>query len=336
MADEPRTRPPAAPPAAAIPGAIPALKWGLASAWSARRLLLVMTACNLLLAAVAIFPLFGSMNASLSHHPDAGRLGREFDYRWWTDWANDQAAAVTQSVALLGAAGFILVVVSAFFAGGLLEALRTGPTPRLQFEPMPDPFYRGATPEWRAAAPGPGSVQIFLRESARHFPIFLLLLLLSLPLYWAAQKILNDAALVGLDRLQEGINDERIGLLLTVLRAVAFAAAFHLVTVLIEYARARAVLEPGASMLSLFTLPVAVFRARPLAFLGVEAAAFLMQLAAMLAFIPVDRLLSRWPLVGATAGFAAAQVFLFARLLVRAGAQGAQIRLAQAWLARGR
>lgn len=317
-----------------VRGAVAALAWGLAAAWSARRVIAVMACFNLVLAAAVLYPLFGAMDASLSHHPDASRIGRELDYRWWTDWTIDQEALVTSSVNLLGAAGFALVLVSTFFAGGLLEALRAGPRSALSFEPLPDPFYRGATPEWRSAAPGPASVQIFLRESARHFPVFLLLLAISLPLYWMVQRTLNEAALIGLDGLLEGIEDERLGLLLTVMRAVLFVSAFHGVTVLFEYARAHAVLKPGASLRDLLSLPLAILRGRPAAFLGIEAGAFLLQLAAMLAFMPIDRLLGRWSPIAATAGFAASQIFLFARLFIRAGAQGAQLRLAQAWLER--
>jgi hypothetical protein len=321
-------------PAVPIPGAVEALRWGLASAWSSRRIVVLIAACNLALALAVIYPMFGPLDASISHHPDAARMGREFDYRWWTDWTVDQASVVTSSVNLLGAASLAMLLASAFFAGGLLEALRSGPRHPLTFEPLPDPFYRGATPEWRAAAPGPASLQIFLRESARHFPIFLLLLALSLPLYWVVHRLLNVAAVIGLDGLLEGIRDERMGLLLTLARAVLFVGAFQLVTVLFEYARAQAVLRPGASLIDLVGLPLAVARSHPAAFLGIEAGALLLQLGAMLAFIPIDRLLGRWSPASATLGFAASQVFLFTRLLIRSGAQGAQLRLAQAWLAK--
>jgi hypothetical protein len=294
----------------------------------------VMALFNLLVAAAALYPLAAPMDASLSHNPEAGRIGLSFDYRWWTDWTIDQAPVVTSTLDLLGAAGFAVVLASTFFAGGLLEALRAGPGRPLVFEPLPDPFYRGATPEWRSAAPGTASVQIFFRESARHFPVFVLLLALSAPLYWLVQKVLNEWALVALDGLLEGVKDERVGLLLTLLRSVLFVAAFQMVTVLIEYARAQAVLKPGASIRDLLVLPLALLRFRPGVFLGIEAGALLLQIAAMIAFMPIDRLLGVWPPVAATLGLAASQVFLFSRLLIRAGAQGAQLRLAQAWLDR--
>jgi len=330
------TAPPVLPGVAApvveVSGAFAALRWGMASAWSSRRIVVLIAFFNLILAAAVLYPMFGPLDASLSHHPDAERIGRDFDYRWWTDWTADQASVVTSSVDLLGAAGFAMLLASAFFAGGLLESLRSGPRHTLSFEPLPDPFYRGATPEWRAAAPGPASVQIFLRESARHFPGFLILLAISLPLYWIVQRLLNVAAVIGLDGILEGIRDERMGLLLTLARALVFVGAFQLVTVLFEYARAQAVLKPGASLVDLIGLPLTLLRHRPAAFLGIEAGALSLQIAAMLAFIPVDRLLGRWSPASATLGFAASQIFLFARLLIRSGAQGAQLRLAQSWL----
>jgi len=311
-----------------------ALRWGLASAWTSRRVILFIAGSNLVLALLALYPLLGPLDASLSRQPDASRIGREMDYRWWTDWAVNQSAVVGGSMNLLGAAGLLMVVASAFFSGGLLESLRNGPKHRMSFDPLPDPYYRGATPEWRAAAPGPASVQVFLRESARHFPIFLLLLALSLPLYWVVQRILNHGALLLLDTILEGVNDERVGILLTLLRAVLFVGAFHLVTVFFEYARANAVLRPGAAPTDVLRLPLRVLRARPGAFLLVEGAAVLLQLAAMLAYIPLDRALGWWPPLAATAGLVAAQAFLFCRLLIRAGAQGAQMQLAQETLSK--
>jgi hypothetical protein len=288
-----------------------------------------MLAANLALAVLVILPLREPMSATLDAHPEAARIGRRIDVRWWTDWTVGSAAIVSQSVNLLGAASLVMVLAGTFFAGGLLEALRHGPKPPLTFEPLPDPFYRGALPEWRAAAPKPASIQVFLKESARHFPRFLVFLILSLPCYWIVQTLLNWHLLFALDGLLEEVEDERLGLLLTVARFVLFVAAFHVVTVLFEYVRAAEILKPGAPLLGLLGVPFGLLRTRPGTLLGIEAGAVLLQTAAMLAFIPVDRALARWPLVAATAGFAATQVFLFVRLWLRASAQAAQIRLAE-------
>jgi len=308
---------------------VAALRWGFASAWACRRALLVVLFANLALAAAVLYPLYGVLDASLSPHPEAARMGRELDFRWWTDLTTGQPGLFKESVDLLGIAAFATVIAGTFFAGGLLQALQHGPHPRLTFEPLPGPVYRGATPDWRAAAPGPASVQLFLRESARHFPRFLALLLLSLPAYWIVQIVFNRWAVLALDRVLESVEDERIGLLLTVTRASLFVAAFYAVTVVFEYARAQAVLRPGASLGELFALPARLVRRRPATLIGIEAGAILLQGAAMLAFIPLDRLLGAWPPAAATAGLAASQVFLFTRLLVRAGTQGAQIRVLQ-------
>jgi hypothetical protein len=329
--------PPLPPPTPiVVSGPIEALRWGIASALTCRRPLIFVLLANLILAAAVLYPLHGPMDASLSHHPEAERIGRQLDVRWWTDWTTSQAAAVTESVNMLGLASFVMVLAGTFFAGGMLEALRHGPRQPLTFEPLPDPLYRGAVPEWRAAAPGPATVQVFLKESARRFPRFLVFLLLSLPLYGIAQVVLNRYAVIGLDALLEQVEDERVGLLLTIARAAIFVAAFDAVTVLFEYVRAMEILRPGATLHALFRLPAVLLASRPGTMIGIEAGAFVLQIGAMLAFIPVDRLLASRPVAAATLGFAAAQAFLFARMVIRAGAQGAQIRLAQAHLQSGR
>jgi hypothetical protein len=315
-----------------LSGTFAAMRWGLRSAWACRRLLLVLLAANLILALAVLFPLYASMDASLSHHPEAGRIGRQLDIRWWTDWTYARAGLIERSLDLLGVASFLTVLTATFFAGGLLEALRYGPHPSRVFEPLPDPWYRGATPEWRAASPGPSSLQGFFRASARHFPRFAVLLLLSLPCYRAVEVILNRLAVVGLDATLEKVEDGRLGLALTVARAAIFVVAFQAVTVLFEYARVHEVLKPGATLRAVLSTPFRLLWARPGTLLGIEIAAFLLQLAAMIAFIPLDHFLGRWPPLAATAGFIAMQLFLFVRVWLRAGAQAAQIRLAQSHL----
>ncbi|HZE88134.1 MAG TPA: hypothetical protein VE404_01235 [Verrucomicrobiae bacterium] len=330
----PTARPPAGDDAAAT--AVAALRGGLAAAWAARRNVVVAAIANLALAALILLPLYGALDASLSHRPDASRIGREFDYRWWTDLGVSQSALFGAGAGMLSAAGILMAVASAFFAGGLLEALKIGPRPALSFEPLPDPFYRGATPEWRSASPGPLSVQSFLRESARHFARFVLLLALSLPLYWLIHQLLNVLAVSLLDSLLEGVADERLGVALTIARALAFAGCFQMVSVVFEYARAQAVLRPGASLRELLGLPVALALARPGVFFGIELGCLVLQVGAMLVFIPIDRALAYWSPVAATAGMLTFQLFLFTRLLIRTGGQAAQLRLVRSWLDRER
>ena len=327
--------------AAAAPAAIPEieelslsglLSAGMRTAWACRRPLVFVLAANLILAAGVVYPLLGPMDASLSFHPEADRIGRTLDARWWGDWTYEASALVEQTKRLVGAAGFIMVIAGAFFAGGMLEALRDGPRHLLAFEPLPDPHYRGATPQWRSSAPGPTALSAFLKNSARHFPRFLFFLALSMPFYLITHLLLNRLAVIGLDRLLEGVEDERLALALKGGRAALFVAAFYLVTVVFEYVRAHEVLKPGATLSALLSLPARLLRARPGLICGIEAAALILHVAALLAFIPLDRVLSGRPALAATAGLLATQAFLFLRLMIRTGIQGAQIRLARSVL----
>ncbi|HXI03772.1 MAG TPA: hypothetical protein VNI57_11415 [Candidatus Saccharimonadales bacterium] len=322
-----------APPPGAQPprarGTAEVLLSGLEAAWRCRRLLLFVLAANLLLAALVLYPMLGPMDQTLSRSPDAAQIGRQLDPGWWFDLKHSRAFLVLRTVDTIGMASFIMVFIGTFFAGGLLEALRHGRNRPIAFEPMPDPAYGGSIPKWRSASPGPETIQVFLKESARRFPRFLVLLLISLPLYALAQMAFNEWGAAAGRWLLERVQDERIALVVDFVRSALFVTAFHAVTVIFEYARAGEVLRPGTTLLPLLGLPFRLLRRRPAAFLAIELGAVTLQAAAMLAFIPVDRLLGRWPIVAATAGFAAMQIFMFVRLLIRSGAQASQLRLAE-------
>lgn len=307
---------------------------GLRSAWACRMPLAIVLAVNLALAVGVVYPLLGPMDASLSFHPEAERIGGHLDSRWWGDWTREAAALVDQSRRLLSGAGLVMVLSGAFFAGGLLTALREGPLPPLRFEPLPDPHYAGATPQWRSAAPGPASPAVFVANCARHFPRLFVFLLLSLPFYALVHLLLNRLATTGLQRILEGVDDERLALALLFARAAIFVIAFYAVTVLFEYVRIHEVLKPGAPLGSVLSLSFRALKARPGLFLGIETSAFILQAAAVAAFLPLDRLLGGRPGLAATGGLLATQIFIFLRLLIRTGIQGAQLRLAQSVLGR--
>lgn len=314
---------------AGVRGPLDAMRWGLGAAWSCRRILFFILAANLLIAVIVLFPFLGPMKHGINLSPEAERIGRSFDPSWWFDLTYLRSFLLIRTVSLMGLAAFLMVFLSTFFAGGLLEALKHGRSAPLSFEPMPDPAYGNAVPQWRSAAPGPATLQVFLKESARHFPRFLVLLLLSLPLYALVQVVFNEMGGKAVDWLFDRIEDERLALVIDLAKSLAFVAAFHAVSVLFEYARAVEVLRPGTTLLAMLATPFRLLARRPAAFLGIEASAFVLQAAALAAFMPLDRLLQQWTLVAATAGFAATQIFIFTRLLIRAGANAAQLRLAE-------
>ncbi len=317
------------PPAPKAKGALEAMRWGLGAAWSCRRILLFILGANLLLAVVVLFPFLGPMKHGINLSPEAERIGRSFDPSWWFDLTYLRSFLLIRTVSLMGLAAFLMVFLSTFFAGGLLEALKHGRRAPLSFEPMPDPAYGNAVPQWRSAAPGPATLQVFLKESARHFPRFLVLLLLSLPLYALVQVIFNEMGGKAAEWLFDRIEDERLALVIDMAKSLAFVMAFQAVSVIFEYARAVEVLRPGTTLLPMLATPFRLLARRPAAFFGIEISAFALQAAALAAFMPLDRLLQRWTLIAATAGFAATQIFMLTRLLIRAGAHAAQLRLTE-------
>lgn len=318
--------------APAARGPLDALRWGLGAAWSCRRILLFILGANLLVAVVVLFPFLGPMRHGINLHPEVERIGRSFDPSWWFDLTYLRSFLLIRTVSLMGLAAFLMVFLSTFFAGGLLEALKHGRRRPLTFEPMPDPAYGGSVPQWRAAAPGPATIQVFLKESARHFPRFLVLLLLSLPVYAIVQVVFNEMGGKAAGWLTDRIEDERLGFVVGAVKSATFVVAFHAATVIFEYARAVEVIRPGTTLLPMLTLPFRLLARRPVAVLGIEIAAFALQVATLAVFLPLDRLLQRWTLVAVTAGFAATQVFIFTRFLIRAGANAAQLRLAESLL----
>lgn len=305
------------------------LAWGAGAAWTCRRLLVFVLAVNLVVAAAVLFPLLGPMDGSLSRHPDASSIGVQMDARWWHDLRLHHVPLFGGAVSSLGWAALAMVALGTFFAGGLLEALRHGRRQPLTFEPMPDPAYGDQIPQWRAAAPGPASLRVFLRESAGHFPRLLVLLILSLALYALVDLVFNSLAGSAAGFFLERVEDERAGLLIGAVKSGLFVLAFHAVTVIFEYARAHEILRPGTTLISLLALPFRLLRRRPGSFLGIETAAVILQAAAVLVFMPLDSLLASHPAVAVTVGFAATQVFILARIFIRATAQAAQLRLAE-------
>jgi hypothetical protein len=302
----------------------------MGAAWSCRRLLLFVLLANLVVAAAVAYPLLAPMDESLSHHPDAAEVGARMDQRWWSDLTRQSAPIFGRTIDTLGLASLAMVLMGTFFAGGLLAALRHGRMQPLSFEPLPDPAYGDRIPQWRAASHGPATVRVFLKESAGHFPRLFVLLLISLALYALVETIFNRLAAGAASSLLELVEDERAALLIGAFKSGLFVLAFHAVTVIFEYARAHEILRPGTTLFPLLALPFRLLLRRPGVFIGIEVAAVLIQAAVVAAFTPIDALLATSPALAVTAGFAATQIFMFTRLLVRATANAAQIRLALA------
>jgi len=172
-------------------------------------------------------------------------------------------------------------------------------------------------------------VDRFMTSCRRWFPRFVLLFVLTLPLYWVAHETINTHVASALEGLLEHVEDERLGLLIQTGRSLLFLVLFDLVTLMGDYARAHAVVSVERSMLRSLWAGIRFVAAHPARVLSLELFAILAQALALALFLPVDRLLlaSGGSAAGLVAIFLAAQSFLLLRLFLREAARGAQVAL---------
>src|SRR5262245_18443487 len=144
---------------------VKALRSGLKAAAGNARLLGWLLAGNLLLAILAVFPLLGPFEESLSHHEAAVELTRRFDMSWWVDLTTSRAEAFARALDGIAAAAFLAAMMGCFFAGGLIQAYQ----------------------DTLAGVP----IDRFMTSCRKWFARFIWLFLLSLPFYWLAHQFVN-------------------------------------------------------------------------------------------------------------------------------------------------
>lgn len=284
-----------------------ALSTGLAVAARNARLLPWLLAANLVLAVAAVFPLLKPFEATLEWHPAPVEMAQRFDMAWWVDVTTAHAASFARTIEMAGALSFLAALSGCFFAGGLLQAYVD-------------------TLEGRR-------MDRFLTCCRRWAPRFVLLFVLTLPLYWIVHRLVNTRLELALRDLLENVADERMGLLLRLLKIGLFLALFDAVTLAGDYARTHAVVTAQRSMLMSLRAGVFFLLRHPLRAASLELLALLLQTAALLLYLPLDGLLSRASPASLVAGVLAGQVFLLARLFLREATRAGQIALYRSSLA---
>lgn len=146
------------------------------------RILPLVWGVQLALALPAVAPVHQALDDALSNSRYRTVAARGFDLDWFMDFQSNRgdALAATQPALLLAAA--LTLVVTVFFAGGLLGRLRTVAVP------APEPGMLALRPAVRVAD--------FLAEAARYFPRFLRLFLLTALgyalVFWLIRVQLSD------------------------------------------------------------------------------------------------------------------------------------------------
>ncbi|MFQ5701555.1 MAG: hypothetical protein ACE5HU_06910 [Acidobacteriota bacterium] len=284
-----------------LPGGAVAWWSGLRAALGNARLLLWLLAANLVMAVVAVWPLLGPFEGSLAHHPASEQLTRRFDMPWWVDLTTSQADAFARTVELIGLVGFLAALLGCFFSGGLLQAYRD-------------------TLEGR-------SMDRFMTSCRLWFARFAWLFVLSLPLYWFVHRMVNTHLELALRDLLERVTDERVGLLLTLGRAVLFLVLFDLVTLAVDYARVHAIVRTERSMLAALRAGLWFVLLHPVKVWTLEIWTVLLQCLALMIYLPVDGLIGRNSVPGLLLGLFAAQSFLLLRLFLRETSHAGQVAL---------
>lgn len=283
-----------------------ALTAGLTVAARNARLLLWLLLGNIILAAAAVWPLVRPFETTLEWHPAPQQMASRFDMAWWVDVTTAHAASFARTIEMAGAMSFLAALMGCFFAGGLLQAYCD-------------------TLEGRR-------MDRFMTSCRRWAPRFILLFALSLPLYWLVHRIVNTRLELALRDLLENVADERMGLLLRLIKIGLFLALFDGVTLAADYARVHAIVTPDRSMPVSLRAGILFVLRHPLRVLGLEALVILLQVAALLLYLPVDGLLGRTSPAGLIAGVLAGQVFLLSRLYLREASRAGQVALYRASL----
>jgi hypothetical protein len=284
-----------------------ALSAGLGAAARNARLLWWLLFSNLLLAALAVWPLLRPFEATLEWHPAPEQMARRFDMAWWVDVTTAHAVSFARTIEMAGALSFLAALLGCFFAGGMLQAYA-------------DTF------EGRR-------MDRFMTSCRRWAPRFILLFALSLPLYWLVHRLVNTRLELALRDLLEQVADERVGLLLRSLKIALFLILFDAVTLFADYARVHAIVTPDRSMPASLRAGILFVLRHPLRVGGLEAMGILLQIAALMLYLPVDGLLTRASPAGLAAGLAAGQIFILTRLFLREASRAGQVALYRATLA---
>lgn len=276
-----------------------ALFAGLKAAAGNARLLGWLLAGNLVLAALAVIPLMGPFEESLAHHEAAAELTRRFDMSWWVDLTTSRAEAFSRALDGVAAAAFLAAVMGCFFAGGLIQAYHD----RLAGLPL----------------------DRFMTSCRRWFPRFIWLFLLSLPFYWLAHRLINRHLAAGLDTLFEKVEDERLGLAISLGRAVLFLILFDMITLMADYARVHAIVRSDRSMLASLSSGIRFVLRHPVEVCSLELGVLGMQVLALILYLPVDAFFPRNSAGGLAAGLIAGQVYLLLRLFLRETSRAGQV-----------
>ena len=278
-----------------------ALLAGLKTAAGNARLLGWLLAGNLILALLAVLPLMGPFEESLAHHEAAAELTRRFDMSWWVDLTTSRAEAFSRALDGVAAAAFLAAMMGCFFAGGLVQAYHD------TLEELPLDRFMTSCRKW------------FLR--------FTWLFLLSLPFYWLAHRLINRHLAAAIDTLFEGVEDERLGLAISLGRAVLFLILFDMITLIADYARVHAIVRSERSMLAALSSGIRFVLRHPVEVCSLELGALGIQVLALFLYLPVDGFFQRNSAGGLAAGLIAGQFYLILRLFLRETSRAGQVAL---------
>ena len=276
---------------------------GLRAAALNTRLLWWLLAANLALAALAVAPLMRPLEESLSHREAAAEMARRFDMSWWVDVTTSQAAAFAAALDGIAVASLLSALIGCFFAGGLLQAYQD----TLSALPM----------------------DRFMTSCRRWCPRFVLLFVLTLPIYWLVHRTINTHLVVAIDDMMESVADERVGLIVNLARTALFLILFDLVTLFGDYARIHAIVGSERSMIASLSSGMRFVLRHPWRVGSLEMMAIGLQCLALALFVPVDALVARLggTVPGLILALLASQSFLLMRLFLREGARAAQLAL---------
>jgi hypothetical protein len=288
-----------------------AFRRGLAAARAGWRLVGLVWAADLCVAAAAALPYLVGLDALTAGRPDAGALAARFDARLFTDFVarhRDLYATADLRVLLTTA---LAVFVHAVLAGGLFEVLGR----------------RGA-----AGEPPPGAVRGFFAACAAHAGRMLAVSLIAALLLGAAAWLLHGVLADGLEETIRESAREPTRFVFKLLPGALFLLVLALVGLVADAWRACVVM--GEAPLGRALLRTGeLLRRRLGAFVAVGLGGLALQAAGLAVFVSLDGAIpqGRWPAIVTV--ILLGQALMLWRTGLRAAVLAAQARLCRDELA---
>jgi hypothetical protein len=227
---------------------------------------------NLVIAALAGFPIYRGIQRFTGHSLMGRELARGFSVDWLTDFSLNNPGSFERYATMIVGLGLISLALNSILAGGVLTRFKA-----------PDLKH---------------TLGDFLRDTGRYAWPLLRLLVIGLICYWIVFKLLNEMLSRGVDRWTGNWADDRSVFCARLAVSLLVLLGLGFVNLVMDYARVRLVLEEGTGAIQAFLASLGFTLARFRRAIGVYVVPSFCGLVLLGAYV----LLFPWNFINATVG----------------------------------